>query len=143
MAKNKVASPNLFEGFRSPIKEHETMQEAVEDIKIESPLENNNIKEKSIEDNRDLNLSDEPIEVSNIKKKPGRHKNEVQKKFKYTDMTYLEDYVTIRAKRLNMFMSDYLRMLVLKDAKDNLDLFKTLVDMTKVSGEFEKYGISL
>ena len=61
-------------------------------------------------------------------RKVGRPRNPEKKQLKYVDMTGIEDYVTFRAKKEKMFVNEFLRYLVLKDAKEHMDLFEIAVD---------------
>lgn len=136
MAKNKPQK-DLFASFAPEVKEEtQQFQDMNEPEEIAKPeaVEENTANPQTAEP--------EPKRGRGRPKKgeggrgPGRPKNPEEKKFRYTDVTGLEAYIDVRSKNVRwkgdkMYVAQYLRYLVLKDAlenDENMGLFNILAD---------------
>ena len=108
-----------------PVRAQEPVRETAQTTATESVIET----QQTVED--------EPAEED---RKPGRPKNKTPKKYVYIDMTGIEKYVKQRAMDEDMFINEFLRQMVLKDAKEHMDVFKRCADMNnkRVREEIEK-----
>ena len=143
MAKGKTSSPNLFGDFKAP--EKKTAKSDIE--KNINPPEEAPAEKKPVKIDRRAAKNKEQAKEVLVKsvRKRGRPKAEYEKNMKYIDMTGVENYVSFRAKQENMFVSEFLRYLVMKDGKDHKEIYSMLVDRDDehVYKDMEKFGIKI
>ena len=64
---------------------------------------------------------------------------------KYIDVSGLDSYLAVRAKKEGMYVSEFLRYLLMLDATEHKELFDLVVDKDdeRVAGDIEKFGLKI